>query len=131
MSYIKVYFAGDDTEVSVAPLTINAVKFILRADQNQVGEWVELYAKADAGYLVTTTIVTPIGTSLTKWQLNADDAGAPSGTPEDYGDPLTLGTVDDDPGVSFWIRAKATDDETPVNDIFVTLSIEGIAEAAE
>ena len=129
MAYIKLFFTSNDTQVSAAPTTTDAVTFTLRADTNEVGSFVSLYALADNGYSVATTVVTPTGTTATKWQLDSDVAGSPSGTPEAYGDPLSLGTVGDTTHVPFHIRAKAVDTETPVNDVTVTLVVSGIASA--
>lgn len=128
MAYIKLFFASNDVQVSEAPTLTNAVTFTLRADQNEVGSYIKLYALADNGYIVTTTVITPTGTTAAKWQLAPDDAGSP-GTPGAYGDPLALGTVGDTDKVYFHVRAKATDDESPANDISVTLVASGIAAA--
>ena len=129
MAYIKLFKASDDSQVSEAPTTTNAVSFTLRADQNQVGSYQRLYALADDGYACSTVVVTPTGDTAAKWQLDSDNAGSPSGSPEAYGDPLTLGDVGDTTKVYFHARAKATDDETPVNDVTVTLVLSGIAAA--
>lgn len=132
MAYIKLFFTEDDTQVeSVSPGGDGEpVSYTLRADQNEVGEWTGLYAKSDDGYICSTVAITLTGASATKWQLCPDDAGEPDEeNAEDYGDPLSLGTVDDTTGVPFWIRAKATDDESPVNDTTVILGAIGIATA--
>lgn len=129
MAYIKLFRTADDVQVSEAPTTTNAVSFTLRADLNEVGGYISLYALADDGYSVATAVVTPTGDTATKWQLDSDVAGSPSGTPEAYGDPLSLGTVGDTTHVPFHIRAKAVDTETPVNDVTVTLVVSGIASA--
>lgn len=128
MAYIKLYKASDDSVVSEQGTFTNAIEFTLRADLNQEDS-IRLYAMADAGYEVTTTTVTPTGTSAAKWALAPDNAGS-AGTYETYGNPLTLGTVGNGDGkVYFWAKAKATSDETPVNDVSVTLDVEGIAGA--
>ena len=57
MSFIKLYFADDDTQVSESPSLTNAVEFTLRADQNEVGDPIRLYAEADAGYSVADMLV--------------------------------------------------------------------------
>lgn len=129
MAYIKLFKASDDSQVSASPTTTNAVSFTLRADQNEVGSFQRLYALADNGYVCTTVEITPTGDTATKWQLDSDVTGSPSGSPEAYGDPLSLGTVDDTTKVYFHVRAKATSDETPVNDVTVTLVAGGVASA--
>ncbi len=128
MAYIKLFFTATDVQVSESPTTTNAVTFTLRADQNEVGTPIGLYAKADSGYSVATTVVTPTGTTLAKWALAPDSAGSP-GAFGAYGDPISLGTVTNTPNVPFWIRAKATSNETPVNDVTVTMVVSGIAAA--
>ena len=128
MAYIKLFYASDDVQVSESPTLTNAVTFSLRADNNEEGSYVRLYALADDGYVVSTTVVTPTGTTAAKWQLAPDDSGSPD-TPEAYGDPLALGEVGDTTKVYFHVRAKATDDEAPVNDTSVTLVVSGVAAA--
>ena len=129
MAYIKMFRASDDQQISAAPTLTNAVSFTLRADNNEVGAFVKLYCLADDTYVCTTVVVTPTGTTATKWQLAADDGGNPSGTPEAYGAALALGTVGDTSKVYFHVRAKAIDTETPVNDVSVTLEVTGVAAA--
>lgn len=128
MAYIKLFFASDDSQVSEAPTLTNAVEFTLRADLDEEGSWIKLYALADDGYACSDVVITPTGTTLAKWQLAPDDGGSP-GTPESYGDPLSLGAVNDTDKSYFHVRAKATNDETPVNDDSVTLVVSGVAAA--
>lgn len=130
---LKLYFA-DGTPISEPGQFANAVKFVLRLDQNEVGDPIRLYAEADAGYEITDTKVQPVsanGPATTEqWSLALDDNGDPD-TFEDWGDPLELGTVKNGAGgrVYFWVRARATDDETVKNDDSVVLEASGIAEA--
>ena len=129
MAYIKIYKASDDSEVSSAPTTTNAVTFTLRADQNEEGTAQELYVKADNGYVVDDVTVTPTGTKAAKWALAPDSGGSP-GTYGAYGAALDLGDgIDDTTGKTFWAKAKATSDETPINDVSVTLVVAGVAAA--
>jgi len=128
MAYIKLFFKVGDVQVSAAPTTTNAVTFTLRADNNEIGSPVGLYAKADTGYSVATTVITPTGTTAAKWALAPDAAGSP-GSFGAYGAALSLGTVTNSPNVQFWAKAKATSDETPVNDVTVTLEVSGVASA--
>ena len=130
MAYISLFFAVDDTQVSAPPTLTNSVEFTLRADQNEVGDWVRLYALADTGYECTgVEVAIDDSTSVTQWQL-APDVDGSAGTPEAYGSPLTLGTVGDTTKVYFHVRAKASDTEDPVDDASVTLEVTGIAAAA-
>ena len=128
MAYIKLFFASNDVQVSEAPTTTNAVSFTLRADLNEVGSGIRLYALADDGYLVSGVSITPTGTTYEKWDLATDAAGS-IGSWQGYGSALSVGLVNDTDKSYFWTRAKATDDETPVNDTSVTLVASGIAYA--
>ena len=129
MAYIKLFFAVGDSQVSESPSQVNPVAFTLRADQNEEGAPIRLYAMADVGYSVANTTVTPTGSSAAKWQFAPDVTGTP-GTWEAYGNPLSLGTVGNGAGkVYFHARAKATSDETPVNDTNVTINLAGVASA--
>ncbi len=139
--YVKIYFAENDTEVSSEGEFANAVEFTLRADLEQTDE-VRLYAEAESGYKITEIDgSTPIELSLTgttsdKWALAPDDEDGESnpisGTYEDWGADLTISEdIEEGAGgrVYFWIKAKAEDTESPVNDTSVLLQLEGLAEA--
>ena len=128
--YLEIRFADTDELVSEEPTLANAVRFTLRADLDAVGEWIRVYAIPEDGYEVTECIVTPTGDNLLMWQLAPDDGGE-VGTPVAYGAPLSLGTVDDGVPTYFWIRAKAVNTETPVNDATVTLPVSGVAAVPE
>ncbi len=129
MAYIKMFFDSDDTQVSEAPTTTDAVEFTLRADQNEEGTPIALYVKADDGYVVDSVVITPTGTNAAKWALAPDNSDSP-GSWEAYGDPLSLGNgCDDTTGILFWVKAKAVDTEDPVNDTSVTLVVSGVASA--
>lgn len=139
MAYIKIFKASNDSEVSPPPATTNAVKYTLRADLNDIGEWIKLYLLADEGYEVSDVEVELIDNSPEpqtetnlKWQLAADNDGEPSETPEEYGASLEISeTIGDTDEVYFWIRAKATDDESPIKDLAVTLYAHGLAAEKE
>ncbi len=126
--YAKIYKASDDSVVTEAPGTANAVAFTLRADLEE-SDSIRLYALAEATYEVTTGTVTPTGTSATKWQL-APDSGGSEGSYEDAGDPLVLGTIGASTKVHFWAKALSANIETPIEDKTVTLVLSGVAGAA-
>jgi hypothetical protein len=129
MAYIKIFFKSDDVQVSASPTTTNAVTFTLRADQNEVGTAIGLYVIADAGYSVDDVDITPTGTTATKWALAPDAAGS-AGVFGAYGDPIDLGDgIVNGTKTYFWIKAKAVDTETPINDTSVTLVVDGVASA--
>lgn len=129
MPYIKLFKAADNTEVSPAGQFTNSIDFTLRADLEQEGA-VRLYVQADNGFSVSDTIVGPVGASASKWALALDNAGA-SGAYGAWGAALSLAVVGAGAGGRkfFWAKARATADETPVNDTSVTLNVEGIAAA--
>ena len=53
------------------------------------------------------------------WKARQENGG-------EYGESLTLGDgVDDTTGKLFWVKAKATEDEVPHNDLTVTLRASG------
>ena len=135
MAYITLYFTDGDVQVEPEGDGVGApVSFTLRADLDEVGSWIGLYAQADSGYYCSGVQVIPSGTTYLKWQFDSDTGGgaSPSGSPESYGDPISIsGLVEADPNKSYFhIRAKATNDEDPQNDTSVTLVVSGIAYAA-
>lgn len=124
---IKLYFASDDQLVSED--NSNPISVTLRSDLEE-SEAIRVYAQADAGFSVTGVTAQPTGSTLAKWALAPDTAGS-AGTYEANGASLTLGTVGAGSGgrVHFWVRAEATNDETPTTDETVTIDLEGVAEA--
>jgi len=130
--YIKLYFTDGDEQVEPVGNGVGEpVSYILRADLNEVGSWTGLYALATSGFTCSGVEVVPSGTYYEKWQLDSDTGGgsSPSGTPEDYGNSLTLGEVGNVTPVYFHVRAKATDDEVPFRDETVSLNVSGIVAA--
>lgn len=129
---LKLYFAADNSEVSGPGQFANAVIFTLRADQNEVGQGVRLYAEANSGFEVADVVVSLVsanGPATTEqWSLAADDNGSPA-TWQDWGDPLELGTVGAGSGgrVYFWVRARASDTESVGNDDTVLIQAQGVA----
>lgn len=127
MSYIKLFRASNDTELSPPGTFTNALEYTLRADLEETDE-VEIYAEADAGYSVSDVVASLLGTSASKFRMALTEAGLSSAT---WGANLNLGTVGAGAGgrVNFWVQARATDDEDPVQDDSVTVKVEGVAEA--
>jgi len=128
MSVLKMYFAADDVQVSESPSTDNAIEFTLRADQNEVGDPIRLYAKCDSDYQATDCTVEPSGATADKWELNADQgAEAPTEGWADPGASIDLGTVTTSERY-FWVRASAADTESIGTDTDVVLNLEGVGE---
>lgn len=129
MPYIELRKAADNTLVSGPGVFTNSVDFTLRADLEETDQ-IRLYLQAETGYNVTAAEVIPSGSTAAKWALAPDDGGSP-GTFGAWGAKIELGAVG--PGAGdrkfFWARARATSDESPVNDTSVTLAVTGIAAA--
>jgi len=93
----------------------------LNATNNEVSTDQKLAIRCDTGYVTTgDTVITPTGTTSAKWALAPDNAGS-AGTYGAYGAALTLSSAIDATNTIFWAKAKATSDESPVNDTAVAL----------
>jgi len=124
-----MFFAADDVQVSSSGTFTNDIEFTLRADLNEMDE-VRLYLLADNGYTCSGTTVIPSGSTAAKWAFAPDNTGSP-GTYNASGSGIGFTTViiNDTDKTYFWARAKATSDESPVNDTNVILGVAGIAAA--
>lgn len=129
MAYIHIYKdtptdgGVDGTLVSegtgLSPITIGP----LNATNNEVSAALKLAIRCESGYLTTGSVtITPTGTTYLKWALAPNDAGA-AGTFEAYGAALTITATVPDTNYLFWAKAKATDDENPVNDVTVDFQV--------
>lgn len=95
----------------------------LDASINQESEAIKLAIRCDSGYKTLGDItIAPIGTSYTKWALAPDNNGV-AGTFESYGATLTISSEIGDSNTIFWVKAKATSDESPVNDTTVDIRV--------
>jgi hypothetical protein len=130
MAYIHMYTGSvtaggtDGTAISentgASPLSVGP----LLASSNEVSSAIKMAVRCDAGYLtVGNTTITPTGTTAAKWALAPDSAGSP-GAFGAYGAALTVSSVINATNTIFWVRAKATSDENPVNDVSVDLQID-------
>ena len=111
--------AKDGTQVSegtgLQPISIG----LLNATNNEESVSTTLALRCDAGFKTTgDTVITPIGTTANKWALSLD--GITFGS---YGAGLTISTTVDENNILFYIKAKATSDETPVNDTSVDIQV--------
>ncbi|BAF60385.1 hypothetical protein PTH_2204 [Pelotomaculum thermopropionicum SI] len=135
MAYIHVYMnnptAGgtDGTQVSentgAAPISVT-----LNATNNEESAAIKLALRCDTGYQTNGDVtIALVGTTAAKWALAPDNAGSP-GTFGAYGAYLTLtNPVIGATNKLFWAKAKATSDETPVNDTTVDLQVTATIEA--
>lgn len=128
MAYIHTYQGTvtsggtDGTQVSentgLAPIIVT-----LNATNNEESSAIKLAVRCESGYTTSgNTTITPTGTSSSKWALAPDNAGSP-GTFGAYGAALTISSAIGATNQLFWAKAKATSDETPVNDATVDLVI--------
>lgn len=121
---LELYFAENNTPISLEGDLSNPIQFRLRLDLNEQDE-VRLYAQADEGYLISDVSVSLLPVT-DKWALGLD-----SNAFQAWGMALNLGDVGygESGRRYFWVRARATQDELVKNDISVLLRAEGIAEA--
>lgn len=89
----------------------------LNATNNEVSTPMALTLKAETGYTTYgDTIINFQGTSAAKWTVCATEGGT-------YTDTLTISDAITDAGKVIYVRAAATSDETPVNDVAVDIKL--------
>ena len=97
----------------------------LNATNNEESTPIKLALRCDSGFQTNGNItISVVGTTLAKWALAPDNAGA-AGT---FGYDLIAAVV----GVTnvlFWAKAKATSDEAPQNDTSVDVQVSATFEA--
>ena len=136
MAYIHLYqgsgiASGDTSGVQISENTgISPLIVTLNATSNEVSSPIKLGIRCDSGYKTTgDTVITPTGISYDKWALAPDNSGS-AGTFGAYGDPLTITSVIDATNTLFYVKAKATSNETPINDsstdLVTTATIEAV-----
>ena len=133
MAYIHVYMtptAGgtDGTQVSEGT-GLQPISVTLNATNNEESTPIKLALRCDSGFQTNGNItVSVVGTTLAKWALAPDNAGA-AGTFGTYGADLVIATVVGATNVLFWAKAKATSDEAPQNDTSVDIQVTATIEA--
>lgn len=134
MAYIHLYqgnpTAGgtNGTAVSEDNSGSQAVSFTLNATNNEIGAAMKLALRCDAGYQTQSgqnTVVSFIGGTNSKWEVADDNAGSP-GT---WSSSLTISAQIGATNKIIWVRARATSDETPVNDTSVDIKVDATIEA--
>lgn len=104
---------------SSAPLVIGP----LNASNNEVSAAQKLTVYTDAGYKTFgTTNISFTGSTAGKWTTCATQTGT-------YAATLAISTVIDSTGTDFWVKAQATSDEAPVNDVSVDIQITSTIQA--
>ena len=102
----------------------------LRADQNEVGADIKLAVRCVTSFKTISSgghhaVLSLAGANAAKWALAPDSSGS-AGTYGAYGADLNIDTEVGATNKLFWIKAKATSDESPQNDITVTLVITAV-----
>ncbi|OLN27517.1 hypothetical protein [Desulfosporosinus metallidurans] len=127
MAYIHVYQANptvgltDGVQVSEDGTQTSPIAFTLNATTNEEGAGLKLALRCEAGFQTTTgvdTVITPVGATSAKWALSLDNS-----TWSDYGVALHVTAQVMSSNVIFYVKAKASNDEIPQNDISVTLNV--------
>jgi hypothetical protein len=132
--YIHMYTsptAGgtDGVQVSEGTGAAPVTTAFLNASANEVGTPIKLALRCDAGYQTNgNTTITPTGTFAAKWNLAPDNAGSAGAFGAD-GAVLTITSTIGATNVIFWARAKATNDENPINDSSVDLVVSAMIQA--
>lgn len=109
----------DGTQVSegtgLQPISIGP----LNATNNEESVITTLAVRCDTGFATTgDTVITPVGTTSAKWALSADGT-----TWSAYGANLTISSAIDATNKLFYVKAKATSDESPANDTTVDIQV--------
>ena len=124
MAYIHMYQGNPTVALTDGTLIsenteLNPISVTLNASNNEISSNIKLALRCETGYLtVGDLIITPTGDSASKWALSLDGI-----TFEAYGDPLTITSVIDATNTIFYVKARATSDETPVNDVSTDLIV--------
>jgi len=124
MAYIHMYQGNPTVALTDGTLIsenteLNPISVTLNASNNEISSNIKLALRCETGYLtVGDLIITPTGDSASKWTLSLD--GVTFGA---YGDPLTITSVIDATNTIFYVKARATSDETPVNDVSTDLIV--------
>lgn len=136
--YIHVYMNNptkggtDGTQISegdgLNPLTVGP----LLATNNQESDPIKIALRCEPGYVTTGPVtVKTVGPTAAKWAFALDSGnGTTPGTFGAYGDPLTINDPIGATNYVIWVKAKATSDEGPVNDVSVDIQVEGQIAAA-
>lgn len=125
MAYIHLYkdnpTAGGTNGTLVSegdgssPVTVT-----LNATNNEESSAITLALRCESGYqTVGNTTITPTGTTASKWALSSNGT-----TWSDYGSALIISTTIGATNTLIYAKAKASSDETPMNDTSVDFQIQ-------
>lgn len=97
----------------------------LNASTNEVSASQKLALRCESGYeTVGDTTITPTGTTAAKWALSSNGSSWTG-----YGAPLTVTSKIGATNIIFYARARATSDESAVNDASVDLKVDAVLAA--
>ena len=121
---IGILNSGDTTgeqiseETGLNPLTV----FGLNASLDQVSEGIKVALRCDSGYeTVGDAVISFIGTTLLKWAVSLDNT-----TWSEYGEGISITDKIKNTNKLFYIRAKSSNDEVPVNDTTVDIKVDTV-----
>lgn len=119
MQYLKLFY--NNVEVTEEkPLKVGP----LNASDNEESDAMAVTLKVEEGFSTFgDTTVSFEGTTAEKWSVCATESG-------DYASTLTLSEVVSSAGVTFYVKAKATEEEQPSNDISVKVKVAATIQAA-
>ena len=101
------------------PLTVGP----LNATENEVSAPIAVEVKCETGFATTgNTVLSFTGSSAAKWSICATEAGT-------YEETLTIATSITTTATTVYVKAKATSDEAPSNDVAVDISLTAVIQA--
>ena len=119
--YINLYHEGQIISQGDGsnPLTVGP----LNATENEVSAPIAVEVKCQAGFATTGNVVLSFtGASAAKWSICATEAGT-------YEETLTIATSITTTATTVYVKAKATSDEAPSNDVAVDISLTAVIQA--
>lgn len=118
MQYLKLFY--NDLEITESnPLSVGP----LNASRNEVSEPLAVKLTVETGFSTYgDTVISFEGATSAKWSVCDTIDGT-------YTETLTLTNLVDLTGVTFYVKAKATDDEQPSNDVSVKVKVAATIQA--
>lgn len=115
MAYINVFRGAQ--QISEGDGSNPLVVGPLNASVGEVSAPIELDVKCEAGFKTYgDTTISFVGTTAAKWEICATETGT-------YGSTLVIPTEIGEAGTKFYVKARATSDENPVNDVSVDIRV--------
>ena len=103
----------------LAPLVIGP----LNASTNEESAAIKLTVYCDTGFKTYgNTVISFVGATNAKWSTCATSGGT-------YAPTLTIASEVTATGTDFFVKAKATSDEAPINDTTVDIQVQSVIQA--